>query len=76
MALNVSKKFKTDISISCTGISGPSGGTDNKPVGTVFISIKFLDQLVTKKFIFRVDRKSHRVMTKQAALYMLWSLMK
>ena len=76
MALNVSKKFKTDISISCTGVSGPSGGTASKPVGTVFISIKFLDKLVTKKFIFRVNRKSHRVMTKQAALYMLWSLMK
>jgi len=76
MALNVSKKFKSDISIACTGISGPSGGTDDKPVGTVYISVKYLDKLVTNKFIFRVDRTSHRVMTKHAALYMLWSLMK
>ncbi len=76
MALNISKKFKSDISIACTGISGPTGGTDKKPVGTVYISVKFLDKLVTKKFVFRVDRIAHRVMTKQAALYMLWSLMK
>ena len=76
MALNISKIFKSDISIACTGISGPSGGTDDQPVGTVYISIKYLDKLLTKKFIFRVDRKSHRVITKQTALYMLWSLMR
>ena len=53
MAINVSKNFNSDISISCTGISGPSGGTNEKPVGTVYISIKYLDKLVTKKFIFK-----------------------
>tara|TARA_Y100001970_G_scaffold34771_1_gene43020 strand:+ start:3397 stop:4602 length:1206 start_codon:yes stop_codon:yes gene_type:complete len=76
MAINILKKFNSDISIACTGISGPDGGTDEKPVGTVCISVKYLDKLVSKKFIFRVDRKSHRLMTKQASLYMLWSLIK
>ena len=76
MAINVLKKFNSDISIACTGISGPDGGTDDKPVGTVFISVKYLDKLISKKFIFRVDRKSHRLMTKQASLYILWSLIK
>ena len=76
MAINVSKKFNSDISISSTGISGPSGGTNKKPVGTVYISIKYLDKLVTKKFIFKLDRKFHRIMTKQTALYMLWRLLK
>ena len=76
MAINVSKNFDSDISISCTGISGPSGGTNKKPVGTVYISIKYLDKLVTKKFIFKLDREFHRIMTKQTALYMLWRLLK
>ena len=76
MAINVSKKFNSDISISCTGISGPTGGTNEKPVGTVYISIKYLDKLVTKKFIFKLDRKLHRIITKQTALYMLWRLLK
>ena len=76
MAINVLKKFNSDISIACTGISGPDGGTDDKPVGTVFVSVKYLDKLISKKFIFRVDRKSHRLMTKQASLYILWSLIK
>ena len=74
MAKNISKKFKSNISISCTGISGPDGGSKDKPVGTVYISIVFLEKLITKKFIFKVDRKSHRLITKQAALYMLWKL--
>ena len=76
MALNISKKFNSDISISCTGISGPGGGTKEKPVGTVFITIKFFNKIVTKDFIFKVDRNSHRLMTKQAALFMLWTLIK
>ena len=75
MAINISKNFKSDIALSCTGISGPNGGTDKKPVGTVYISIKFLDKLVTEKFIFRLNRQSHRTISKQAALYMLWKLL-
>ena len=75
MATNISKKFKSDIGLSCTGISGPNGGTKEKPVGTVYISIKFLDKLLTKKFNFRLNRKSHRIITNQTALYMLWKLL-
>jgi len=76
MALNISKIFKTNLSIACTGISGPEGGTKEKPLGTVFISICYLDKIKTKKFIFNVDRTSHRLMTKQASLYMLWRILK
>lgn len=75
MAINISKNFKSDIALSCTGISGPNGGTHEKPVGTVYISIKFLDKLLTEKFIFRLNRQSHRITTKQTALYILWKLL-
>ena len=40
MAKNLSKIAKTNISISVTGIAGPSGGTKNKPVGLVYVCIK------------------------------------
>ena len=76
MAKKISKKFKTNISIACTGISGPSGGSEKKPVGTVFISVIYFDNIITKKFIFNVDRDSHRIMTKQASLFMLWKILK
>jgi nicotinamide-nucleotide amidase len=41
MALGLSKISKSDINVSITGIAGPDGGTPEKPVGTIFISILF-----------------------------------
>ena len=75
MAFNVKKIFKTDIGISCTGISGPGGGTVNKPVGTVFISVCYKNIFSTEKYFFKVDRQSHRILTEHAALYMLWRML-
>ena len=75
MAFNVKKIFKTDIGISCTGISGPTGGTVNKPVGTVFISVCYKNIFLTEKYFFKVDRQSHRKLTEHAALYMLWRML-
>ena len=74
MALNIKNKFNTDISIACTGISGPGGGSKEKPIGTVFISVCVDDKMITKKFIFKIDRLSHKTLTRHTALYMLWRL--
>ena len=43
MAVGVREACKTDVGISTTGIAGPSGGSAEKPVGTVFIGISFND---------------------------------
>ncbi len=71
LSMNITQCFKTDIGIASTGISGPTGGTDEKPVGLVFISIYFKNKFYTKKFNFFKNRKIHREMTAQAALNML-----
>ena len=46
MAEGIRKKFKSDIGLSTSGIAGPSGGTPEKPVGTVWIG--YSDNKVTK----------------------------
>ncbi|MBO5286734.1 MAG: nicotinamide-nucleotide amidohydrolase family protein [Clostridia bacterium] len=46
MALGVKKALNTSIGISTTGIAGPLGGSEEKPVGTVYIGIAYGDNLV------------------------------
>lgn len=48
MVKGVNNKFKTDISIATTGIAGPDGRTEEKPVGTVWIALLFKGKITTK----------------------------
>lgn len=52
-----------DICVSITGIAGPTGGTKDKPVGTVYISIKERNRIKTSHFIFSGNRNSIRKKT-------------
>lgn len=56
MSEAVRKKLKTDIGISISGIAGPDGGTEEKPVGTVWISYSDKDKTIAKKFNLSKDR--------------------
>lgn len=60
MAQEVRKLAKTDLGIGITGIAGPTGGTTEKPVGTVFIAIARKDKKICKKFIFTGNRSAIR----------------
>ena len=60
MAKNAKKYGKADISLSFTGIAGPSGGTAEKPVGLVWIGISYKKKTNAFKFIFSGDRKTIR----------------
>ena len=53
MAKNVSKIGKTNMSISITGIAGPSGGTKQKPVGLVYIGIKRGNKAKVNRYLFK-----------------------
>ena len=60
---------RADAGISVSGIAGPGGGSDEKPVGTVWIAVSLRDQMVhTQKFLFDGDRNQVRLQAVDAAL--------
>jgi len=63
MVKNLNKLTKTDISISTTGIAGPSGGTPAKPVGLVYVGIKIKKKIICKKFL--IKNKSRNFIQKE-----------
>lgn len=65
--------LNSDVAISTTGIAGPTGGTQEKPVGLVWIAIKIKDKVYTCKKIFKGDRRKIR---ERAVLHSLFELIK
>ncbi len=56
MALGVRKKFGTDYAIAVSGVAGPGGGSDEKPVGTTWIAVAGPEGVSAKKHQFGNDR--------------------
>jgi nicotinamide-nucleotide amidase len=67
MAEGVRRVSNADIALSLTGVAGPSGGTDEKPVGTVFLAVASKDGTVVKKRAFSAF--GDRVMIQTLAAY-------
>jgi nicotinamide-nucleotide amidase len=72
MALGALRKSGAQHAISVTGIAGPAGGTDSKPVGLVFIGTASNQGCDVKKYLFTRDRASIRRRAAQSALHQLW----
>jgi len=71
MAQGARKKAGADFAIAITGIAGPTGATEQKPIGLVYISIDSDSDCQTKRFVFPNDRDNVRVRAAQTALNML-----
>lgn len=62
-----------DFAISTTGIAGPSGGSEEKPVGLVYVGVAYKDYPpVAYKFLFDGDRTKIRKSAKNAAIFKAW----
>jgi nicotinamide-nucleotide amidase len=72
MAEGARASAQSDFALATTGIAGPSGGTEDKPVGTVFIALAAKDRPVSvQKRFFPDDRPTFKELATQTALEML-----
>jgi PncC family amidohydrolase len=65
------EKLNVDFAVATSGIMGPDGGTDEKPVGTVWIAAGNKEKVQTAKLAFRFDRERNIEMTSHTALNFL-----
>lgn len=68
MARGIRASAGSDLGLAVTGIAGPDGGTVEKPVGTVYISLATADGCRTERFLFGRGRADIRTMTTWTAL--------
>jgi nicotinamide-nucleotide amidase len=71
MAAGARRRFGADVGVAVTGIAGPGGGTHEKPVGLVFISVESPDGASTQRFELPGDREAVRSRATGLALHML-----
>ncbi len=75
MAKGALNSAEVEVSVSITGIAGPTGGTSEKPVGTVFIACVTPTQKIVEKYSFGGTREQIQESATQAALVMLWKML-
>lgn len=68
MAVGTRNRSRADIALAVTGVAGPGGGTEDKPVGTVYIAIATAEENWVTKFHFRGDREQIREITAESGL--------
>ncbi len=71
MAKGILQKLNSDYSIATSGIAGPDGGTEEKPVGTVWIAIADKNSVYSKKFTFGDNRERNIILSSLTALNLL-----
>ncbi|MDD5723072.1 MAG: CinA family nicotinamide mononucleotide deamidase-related protein [Syntrophales bacterium] len=71
MAEGVRRLGGTDIGLATTGIAGPAGGTEEKPVGTVFVALSSGEGTICRRYQFRWKRRRIKEISAQIALDML-----
>lgn len=71
MAKGAARLAKADVAVSVTGIAGPEGGTEEKPVGLVYIGCFYKGKVVVEKYNFKGGRQKNRDYSVAKALDLL-----
>ena len=71
MAIGVKRKLNTDYGLATSGIAGPTGGTPEKPVGTIWIALATKNGVISKKLNLGYSRDRNIHVTSLSALNML-----
>ena len=71
MAGGAQDRFAADYGVACTGVAGPTGGTKDKPVGTVYIAVAAPGGIRVERCLFEGDRERIKEQTADRALTML-----
>ena len=71
LAQHARMRARSTYALATTGIAGPSGGSPEKPVGTVYIALAAPAEIVVKKLFFPSDRETFKQMAAQAAFDLL-----
>ena len=72
MAVGALEAARADVAVAITGIAGPTGGSDSKPVGLVWTALAARDAVRTRSFIMPGDREEVRERAAQMALALLY----
>jgi PncC family amidohydrolase len=75
MAQGARHAFATDIALSVTGIAGPGGGTEAKPVGLTYIALDMPDHTESRHFVWNGDREQNKAHSAEAALQLLYDVL-
>ncbi len=68
MARGVRERSGADLGVATTGITGPGGGSDDKPVGTVYVALATRDSASARRYQLLTDRARNKRLTAQIAL--------
>ena len=71
LAEHARARARSDYALATTGVAGPSGGSPEKPVGTVYIALAASAETIAKKFFFPTDRETFKQIVTQSALELL-----
>lgn len=74
MAEGARDRAQTDLALAVTGIAGPTGGTPDKPVGLVYISLASAGDTIVQRHVWKGSREQIKNRTALMALRLLWQL--